>query len=127
MRLITLYVLLALLIACSPTPPQAPSAAPDEARAVPSAEGATTGPESASPSTSSTSASVATSPQAGADAYLREAMHTAQQRYESAVEQCNQLPSADNCVSSATAALEQEQANARLEHQRQLEELHQGG
>lgn len=67
------------------------------------------------------------SAQTDADQYLRLAMDAAQRRFDVANAACPEQPVPDDCVSSATAALEQEQAAARVEHQRQLQELHQGG
>lgn len=124
MRLTMMCVLLAALIGCSPSPPPV---APNDAHAPAPAEGDAASPPVAPSDSTSPSMSASASPQAGADAYLRGALDAAQQRYERAVSHCAQLPTADDCVGAATAALEQEQATARLEHQRQLEELHQGG
>lgn len=121
MRGICLSICLCALLACTKAPT-------DEVRpkkAVPDAATAPASPQAQHPP--APPEQVADSAQTGADRYLREAMDAAQHRYEAATAACAGQQVPDDCVSSATAALEQEQAAARLEHQRQLQELHQGG
>lgn len=121
MRGICLSICVIVLLACTKAPdvdgPETEASVPGAPRL-----------PSTTPAPPNDSAAMPAAPaQTGADQYLRLAMDAAQRRYEAATAACVRQPIPDDCISSATAAMEQEQAAARIEHQRQLQELHQGG
>jgi hypothetical protein len=61
--------------------------------------------------------------EAAAKDYLEQALSVAERNHRLAVERCAQADMVDDCTGAATAALEAEQAAARVEYESRLREV----
>lgn len=125
-----LYALLTLMPACSKETqvpdtqlmPPSPSEAAQTAQATPAAPASP--PDHLRPAVGEARpADPAAARQSAAQSYLKLRFSEIEQRYQAALAACSGRADADDCVASATAAQEAEQAAARVEQQARLQDL----